>query len=190
MVWLGRTEVLPNWETKFFLLKFKMNTSIETSYSNSTCITLCPCSEAFVWTPPVRMWSLTRTDIQWGDQSSVADQRVSKAYRGECLQLIPSHCCVSEFWNSISAYINVWWTQMGFCPYIPNPVHTFRCWTLGTHIGDVHLALCLLFAGSMVTPSSHAAALLVLTFTHPILHFLHRPTHSSRLISQTLQCVM
>jgi len=78
-------------------------------------------------------------DIQWGDQYSVADERVSKAYRVECWQLILSHCCVSEFWNSISAYVNIWWTQMVFCPNIPNPVLTFRCRTLGTHISGVYL---------------------------------------------------
>jgi hypothetical protein len=79
---------------------------------------------------------------------------------------------------------------MAFCPYIQNPVHTFRCRTLGTHISGGYLALCLLYAGNMITPSSHTAALLVPTFTHPILHFLHRPSHLCRLISQILQCVI
>jgi len=161
-----------------------MNTSIETSYGISTCIALGPCSEAFVWARQVDLWSLTWRSSEISPQLLI----------GEFLKLTR--------WNVDSSLLCFWVPEFGFClrkhmvdtnGFLPLYSKS-RAYLQVPDFGHSHQWCASSIMSSICSEHGHfifiTAALLDLTFTHPILHFLHRPAYLSWLISQMLHCLM
>jgi hypothetical protein len=109
-----------------------MNTSIGTSYTESAGITLGPCSEAFIWTPPVDVWTLTRW---WPSNEEISPQLLIR----EFLKLTGTSVGRPFLLHAVFLSSEISTLLMSTCGgyrwvcafYIPNPMHSFRCQNFG-----------------------------------------------------------